>query len=135
MAGVERMGAIERYQSDMPFATISQVTAGSGPGKWVFVQGQLALDENWKVTRGPIGEQTKLCFAHIADALGKVGGTLANILKLTIYVTDMGKFPEVNAARAELFGSELPVSTAVEISGLYDDAEIEIEAIAFVPAG
>jgi 2-iminobutanoate/2-iminopropanoate deaminase len=129
------MSAIERHQSDMPFATVSQVAAGSGPGKWVFVQGQLALDDDWNVTHGPIGEQTKLCFAHISDALQKVGGTLANVLKLTIYVTDMDKFPEVNAARAELFGSELPVSTAVEIAGLYDDAEIEIEAIAFVPEG
>jgi enamine deaminase RidA (YjgF/YER057c/UK114 family) len=118
----------------MPFATISQITAGSGPGKWAFVQGQLALDEEWHVTHGPIGEQAKLCFAHIADALGKVGGTLANILKLTIYVTDMDKFPEVNAARAELFGDQLPVSTAVEISGLYGGAEIEIEAFAFIPA-
>jgi enamine deaminase RidA (YjgF/YER057c/UK114 family) len=45
----------------------------------------------------------------------------------------MDKFPEVNAARAELFGGELPVSTAVEISALYGGGEIEIEAIAFVP--
>jgi enamine deaminase RidA (YjgF/YER057c/UK114 family) len=118
----------------MPFATISQVTAASGPGKWVFVQGQLAVDENWQVTNGPIGQQTKICFDHIADAMNKVGGTLANILKLTIYVTDMDNFPEVNAARAQLFGSELPVSTAVEVSGLYGGAEIEIEAFGFVPA-
>ena len=125
--------SITRYQSDMPFATISQITTASGPGTWAYVQGQLALDEDWHVTHGDIGEQTKLCFAHIADALAKAGGTLANILKLTIYVTDMGKFPEVNAARAALFGEDLPVSTAVEISGLYDGAEIEIEAVAFIP--
>ena len=118
----------------MPFATISQITAGSGAGKWAFVQGQLALDEDWKVTHGPMKEQTKICFAHIADALGKVGGDLSNILKLTIFLTDFSKFPEVNAARAELFDADaLPVSTAIEISGLYDDAEIEIEAIAFIP--
>jgi enamine deaminase RidA (YjgF/YER057c/UK114 family) len=128
------VSVIERHLSDMPFATISQVTAAGGPGKWAFVQGQLALDEDWHVSHAPIGEQTKICFAHIADALSKVGGTLADILKLTIYVTDMDKFPEVNAARAELFGTELPVSTAVEVSGLYGGAEIEIEAFAFVPA-
>lgn len=125
---------IERHKSDMPFATISQITAASGPGRYAFIQGQLALDEQWEViTDRPIGEQTKVCFAHISDALAKVGGTLANIVKLTIYVTDMSTFPEVNAARAELFGDELPVSTAVEISGLYGDGQIEIEGIAFIP--
>lgn len=128
------MSTIERHKSDMPFATISQITAAGGPGKWAFVQGQLALDDNWEVITGaPIGEQTKVCFAHISDALAKVGGTLANILKLTIYVTDIEKFPEVNAARAELFGTDLPVSTAVEISALYGGGEIEIEAFAFIP--
>jgi enamine deaminase RidA (YjgF/YER057c/UK114 family) len=125
---------IERFKSDMPFATISQITASSGPGKTAYIQGQLALDENWEViTDAPIGEQTKVCFAHISDALAKVGGTLANIVKLTIYVTDMDKFGEVNAARAELFGDDLPVSTAVEISGLYGGGQIEIEGIAFIP--
>ena len=125
---------IERHKSDMPFAVISQITAASGPGKYAFIQGQLALDENWEViTDMPIGEQTKVCFAHISDALAKVGGTLANILKLTVYVTDMDTFPEVNAARAELFGDALPVSTAVEISALYGGGQIEIEGIAFIP--
>ena len=126
--------SIERHRSDMPFATISQITAASGPGKYAFIQGQLALDEDWQVITGiPIGEQTKICFGHIADALAKVGGTLANILKLTIYVTDMERFGEVNAARAELFGDQLPVSTAVEISALYGGGEIEIEGIALIP--
>ena len=125
---------IEIYKSDMPFATISQITAASGPGTYAFIQGQLPLDENWEVITGiPIGEQTKVCFKHIQDALSKVGGDLSNILKLTIFLTDMSKFPEVNAARAELFGDELPVSTAVEISALHGGAEIEIEGIAFIP--
>ncbi|MFT4036174.1 MAG: RidA family protein [Patulibacter sp.] len=125
---------IDRYLSDMPWATISQITTASGAGRFAFVQGQLALDENWELSHGPIAEQTKMCFAHISDALSKAGGTLEHILKLTIYMTDIEQFPEVNAARAELFPEgKLPVSTAVEISALYGGGEIEIEAFAFIP--
>jgi enamine deaminase RidA (YjgF/YER057c/UK114 family) len=125
---------IERYKSDMPFATISQITTASGPGKYAFIQGQLALDEHWEVMQGAsFADQTRVCFAHIADALAKVGGTLENIVKLTCFVTDMDKFPEVNAVRAELLGDKLPVSTAVEIVKLYGGGDVEIEGIAFIP--
>lgn len=125
---------IERHASDMPFATISQITAASGPGKYAYIQGQLALDSDWKVMADTsYAEQTRVCFEHIADALSKVGGTLANILKLTVFVLDMEQFPEVNKVRAELFGDDLPVSTAVEISALYGGASVEIEGIAFIP--
>lgn len=125
---------IERHKSDMPFATISQITAASGPGKTAYIQGQLALDSEWKVMAdASYAEQTRVCFEHIADALSKVGGTLANIVKLTVFVLDMEQFPEVNKVRAELFGDDLPVSTAVEISALYGGASVEIEGVAFIP--
>jgi len=59
------------------------------------------------------------------------GGTMANVIKLTTFVTDMKYRPDLAAVRAEFFGKKGPASTLVEVSALaFPDLMVEIEAIA-----
>jgi enamine deaminase RidA (YjgF/YER057c/UK114 family) len=75
-------------------------------------------------------------FATLRRALEAGGSSLKNVIKVTIFVTDMGHFDDVVALRREFFGAPYPADTIAQIQALYDPAAmIEIEAIAAVHGG
>lgn len=81
-------------------------------------------------------EQTRTIFRKIRALVEAAGGTLSDIVKLTIFVTDIGKGEEVWRARREFFTGNFPASTLVEISALAHPAmKVEIEAVAHIGAG
>jgi enamine deaminase RidA (YjgF/YER057c/UK114 family) len=72
----------------------------------------------------------------ISGQAGAGGSSLKNVIKVTIFVTDMGHFDDVVALRREFFGAPYPADTIAQIQALYDPAAmIEIEAIAAVHGG
>lgn len=75
--------------------------------------------------------QALACFARIARHLHAAGGHLGNVYKLVIYITDMSRKDEINAARAETFAPLFPCSTLVEVKGFaFPDLIVEIDAFA-----
>ncbi len=80
-------------------------------------------------------EQAKAIFAKIRDVLRAAGGEMADIVKLTIYVTDIRQRKEVWRARREVFAGNFPVSTLVQVSALAEPSmKVEIDAIAHIGA-
>ena len=63
------------------------------------------------------------------------GAKLSDIIKITAFITDLDAYPEYAKVRLELFGDHLPSSATVQVAGLLVGAQIEIDAIAFVPEG
>ena len=61
------------------------------------------------------------------------GGDLANVVKVTVYLTDMGAFPTVNAVYSKFFRAPLPARVAVQVAALPKGADIEMDAIAWLP--
>lgn len=122
-----------------PFAgplSISESVTATGPGSWIHLSGVIPLDPAGEVFAGPMEEQARLCFAQIEAALAKRGATLADLVKLTIFTTDIGLLGELSAVRGEVLGEDsYPASTAVQVAALYGGAEIEIEALAFLSGG
>ncbi|MEW6262570.1 MAG: RidA family protein [Thermodesulfobacteriota bacterium] len=106
-----------------------------GPGRTMYISGQVALDDKGKVIGvGDIEAQARICFNNIRALLRAAGGDFSNIIKTNYYVTDARQFPKVGAMRPEIFGDSYPASTMVEVSGLvHDDLLIEIEAVAYFP--
>lgn len=97
----------------------------------VFVSGQLPIvPETGELLKGTIAEQTEQSIRNIKAILDEAGCTLADIVKTTIFVRDMGKFAEINAAYAKALGDLRPARSCVEVSALPKNAEIEIECIA-----
>ncbi len=122
--------SIERVPSD--FASYSDVVAVGGPGRWVQVAGQVGMDAEGKV-EGDLAAQTHATLDNVAAALAKVGGSLADVVKITVYLTSLDDYASFSAVRAERFGETLPASAAVQVAGLLLGAEIEIEALGFIP--
>jgi enamine deaminase RidA (YjgF/YER057c/UK114 family) len=95
------------------------------------VSGQIPLDAAGAVLRGPMREQAQSVFDGLQRALEQAGARLADIVKMTVFVTDLDALAEVNAVRTERLGDTPPASSAVQVGALYGGAQLEIEAVAF----
>ncbi|HEY0279766.1 MAG TPA: RidA family protein [Solirubrobacterales bacterium] len=113
--------------------SISESVVATGPGSWIHLSGRIPLDTAGEIVTGPMREQAELCFAGIEAALAKVGAALTDVVKLTVFTTDLAGLGAVNELRTELLGDSAPASTGVEVAALYGGAQLEIEALAFLP--
>ena len=107
-------------------ATFSKAVAVSGPGKTVYVSGNIS-------PRGSLAEQANGCFDEIEAALRAAGGSLEHVVRVTAWLTRLDEYAEYNRVRGERFGANLPASAAVQVAGLLRGALIEIDAVAFIP--
>ncbi len=98
----------------------------------VFVSGQIPIDpESGKVIKGNIKEQTKQVLENLKNILQAGGSSLQNILRTTIFLSDMDDYDMVNEAYAQYFESSPPSRSTVQVSRLPKDVHIEIDAIAY----
>ena len=105
-------------------------------GNLLFISGQAAGGEDGKIVSGDFLTQGRRAFANLSRALEAGGSSLHDVIKVTIFVTDMGHFQDVVQLRREFFSAPYPADTIAEIKALYDpNAMIEIEAIAAVTKG
>ena len=104
-------------------------------GELLFISGQAGAGDDGKIVDGGFKAQGEQAFANLRRALEAGGSSLKNVIKVTIFVTDMGNFKEVVELRRKYFSLPYPADTIAEIKALYDPAAmIEIEAIAAVTA-
>jgi 2-iminobutanoate/2-iminopropanoate deaminase len=117
-----------------PFGAFSMGVL-QGNGQVVYLKGQVALDKDGAVVgKGDMRQQTRQVLDNIKSVLACVGGTMADIVSLTHYTTDIDLFMQTGDIRKEFFAEPFPVTTTVEVSRLYDrDLLIEITAIAEIP--
>ena len=96
-------------------------------GGFVFVSGQLPLDPaTGAFVPGGVEEQAE----HLKAGLAGAGCTLGDVVKTTVFLTDMGAFAAVNAVYAKYFEGDCPARSAVQVGALPKGALVEIEAIA-----
>ncbi len=98
----------------------------------VFVSGQIPIDPgSGKVIKGNIQEQTKQVLENLKNILQAGGSSLPNVLRTTIFLSDMDDYAMVNEAYAQYFESSPPSRSTVQVSRLPKDVHIEIDAIAY----
>lgn len=99
---------------------------------FIYVAGQVALDPTGKVVgANDIGAQTEFVFHLLETILHEAGGSLRDVFKANIFVTDMSQFDKVAAVRNRYFAVDPPISTFVEVSKLVREGlmiEIEVQA-------
>jgi 2-iminobutanoate/2-iminopropanoate deaminase len=101
-----------------------------------YVAGMVARGKDGKVIEGDEYDQAKLIFVKIRNMVEAAGGVMADVVKLTIFVTDIMRRERVWRARAEVFTGDFPVSTLVQVAALAQPAvKVEIDAIAHIGAG
>ena len=109
-----------------------RLAQGYRVGDLLFISGQAAIDaEGQLVGPGNFDAQAKQAFENLERALRAGGSSLRNVVKVTIFLTDMGYFDRIVELRGKYFSPPYPADTIVQVSSLYSkDAMIEIEAIA-----
>jgi reactive intermediate/imine deaminase len=96
----------------------------------VYLSGQIPFNPaTMQIVEGDIATQARQVFANLRAVCHAAGGELNQIVKVTIFLTDLGNFAEVNAVMAAEFGEPYPARSTVQVSALPRGAAIEIEAI------
>ncbi len=123
---------IERITTDPDPYEPFRLALGYRVGDLLFVSGQASIDENAQlVGEGDFDAQAEQTFLNLKRVLEAGGSSLANVVKVTIFLTDMANFPKVVELRGKWFTPPYPADTIVEVSSLaFPELMIEIEAIA-----
>ncbi len=107
---------------------------GIRAGDFVFCAGQAGLDPaTGKLVTGGIEAETRRVLQNLSAVLEQAGTALGNVVKTTVFLTDMGEFKAMNAVYGEYFPGNPPARSTVQVSRLPADAHVEIECIAVVP--
>lgn len=118
----------------------AQAPAAIGPysqairsGNLIFVSGQIPLDPaTGQLVEGEAGVQTERVLRNLAAILEAADASLAQVLKTTVYLKDLGDFGKMNEVYARFFGDRPPARATVEVARLPRDVSVEIELIAEV---
>ena len=97
----------------------------------VFTAGQVALDpKSGDLVGRSTAEQTEQVFANLKAVLAAAGTSLQNVVKTTVYLSDMADFAQMNEVYAKHFGTHKPARSTVQAAGLPKGARVEIDAVA-----
>ena len=111
-------------------AAIGPYSQAVRSGNTVFLSGQIPLDPaTGQLVEGDITLQTRRVFDNLQAVCQSAGGSLAQVMRVGIYVTDLGDFAAVNAVMAEYFQAPYPARSTIEVAGLPRGARVEVDAI------
>ena len=124
-------GAVKTDAAPQAIGTYSQALA---VGATVYLSGQIPLDpETMRIVDGGIRHEVEQVLANLGAVATAAGGSLGDIVKLTVYLTDLADFETVNQAMARAFGEPYPARAAVQVAALPRGARVEIDAVLVLP--
>jgi reactive intermediate/imine deaminase len=111
------------------------VRIDTGDGALLFVAGQVAFDRDGNlVGEGDMARQTEQVFENLRAILEANGGSFGNVVKISTFMTDIGRLAEMAEVRRRYLADPPPASTTVEVAALFrPEALIEVEVIAALP--
>ena len=116
--------------SDNAPAAIGPYSQAVKIGAFVFTSGQLGMDPASGALLDSIEEQAHQAFKNLSAILTEAGGDLSDVVKLTLFVTDLNDFATVNQIMTQYIAEPFPARSTVEVAGLPKGAKFEVEAIA-----
>ncbi len=124
------MQLVETGRAPAPGGHYSQAVVHNG---FVFVAGQLPIEPGAQAPRpGSIREQTVQALRNVQAILEAAGSGLDRVVQMTIYVSDMSLWSEVNAAYADIMGAHRPARAVVPVKDLHYGYQLEVQVIAAV---
>jgi reactive intermediate/imine deaminase len=113
---------------------ISHYTDAVRAGDLLFISGLLGVDGEGALVAADVSAQARQVFANMRAVLDGAGCRFDDVVKVTVYLTDVDDRPKINPLRQEVFGDARPASTLVEVSRLAIlGAKVEIDAVALIP--
>ena len=117
-------------QTDHAPAAIGPYSQAVRSGNTVYVSGQIPLDPaTGALVEGDIEVQARRAFDNLKAVAEAAGGSLGQIVRLGLYLTDLGEFAKVNAVMQEYFVAPFPARSTIEVSGLPKGAGFEVDAV------
>jgi len=101
-------------------------------GGYIFISGQVPVDENNQLVKGGIEVQAEIVFKKIEALLKQAGSSIEDVVKTTVFLTDINDFGAMNKVYQKFFLKNPPARSCFEVK-LAIDATIEVEAIAYYP--
>ena len=96
----------------------------------VYISGQIPLiPESMEMLNGSVEEQIHQVFKNLQELTKAAGGTLDNVVKLNIFLTDLNNFPTVNQVMAQYFAEPYPARAAIGVKELPKAADVEMDAV------
>ena len=112
-----------------PYSQAIKISAGT----FLFTAGQIPLDPaTGQMVAGDIKVQTRRVLENVQAILQAAGATLAQVVKTTVFLIDLGEFAAMNEVYGEYFSQDPPARSTVEVRALPRGAKVEIETIAIV---
>ena len=122
------------FKTKLGPAAVGPYSTATLADETIYLSGMIGIDPAvQKPVEGGTLAQARQAFENIKTVLGELGATMNDVLKTTVYLTDIGEFGEVNRLYAEYFGPDYPARTCVEVSRLPLGLSIEVECIARRP--
>ncbi len=119
------------FQSKSIPATKAPYSQAVSYDSLLFVSGQVAFDPETKgVINGTIEEETERALSNLKTIIEEAGGSMDQVLKVSVFLTDMNEFQRFNFVYEKFFTKEPPARACVEVAHLPFGAKVEIEAIA-----
>ena len=123
----------KRIHTEAAPAAIGTYSQAVRAGRTVYLSGQIPLHPGtMELVQGDIDAQIRQVFDNLAAVAQAAGGGLGNVVKLTVYLTDLGHFARVNEIMAQYFRAPYPARAAVGVAALPKAAAVEMDAILVV---
>ena len=117
-------------QTDRAPAAIGPYSQATRAGNIVYISGQIPLDPaTGEVVQGGIEAQARRAFDNLRAVAEAAGGSLADIVRVGLYLTDLSQFAAVNAVMAEYFEAPYPARSTIEVSALPKGVAFEVDAV------
>jgi 2-iminobutanoate/2-iminopropanoate deaminase len=124
------MSQREIIQTDSAPAAVGPYSQAIRTGDLLFVSGQIPLDpSSGELVKQDAPGQARRCLENVAAICEAAGTSLATAVRVTVWLTDMRDFAQVNEAYAEFFESDPPARVAIEVVALPKGADVEVDAI------
>jgi len=112
---------------------VGPYSLGIRSGGFLFLSGQLGLDpDSGRFVEGGVEAQTRQALLNIKNVLQDAGSDLSDVVKTSVFLSDIADFPKMNAVYAEFFGNDPPARSTMEVGALPKLGLVEIEVIAKV---
>ncbi|MDD5218972.1 MAG: RidA family protein [Candidatus Bipolaricaulis sp.] len=123
----------EAIRTEKAPGAVGPYSQGMGAGQFVFTSGQIPLTPGGEMVRGDIQSAARQALSNVESILVAGGASMNDVVKVTVFLTNMADFAAVNQVYAERFKEPFPARSAIQVVRLPLDAPLEIEAIAVIP--
>jgi 2-iminobutanoate/2-iminopropanoate deaminase len=114
-------------------AAIGPYSQGVIAGGFLFTAGQVAFDPaTMQVIEGDVVAQTRRVMANLEAVLAAAGASWKDVVKMTVFLTNMGDFPRINEVLGEILGDARPARSTVQVAALPRGVPVEIEMVAYL---